>query len=49
MLWFVWYYDDVSATDINLVVSADNFDEAIKKARDVDERFCCAKLMKEVE
>lgn len=49
MLWFVWYYDDIGNVDVDLIVSADSFDEAIEKARHVDKRFRCAKLIKEVE
>lgn len=44
MTWKVWYYDD--GIEITMYVTADSFDGAIALARQFDDRYCCAQVVR---
>ena len=49
MIWKVWYcyLQDGWIKENVINIKADNYDEAISKARKFDKRYCCAQVVKE--
>lgn len=45
MIWKVWFDGDQYQNVLYII--ADSFDEAIKEARKLDNRYCCAQVVKE--
>ena len=43
MTWQVWFDSDECQNVLYII--ADSFDEAIKEARKLDDRYCCAQVV----
>lgn len=48
MKWEAWYYDYINGNKKTYIyVEADSFDEAIAKARKIDDRYCAGQVVNE--
>lgn len=48
MKWEAWYYDYINGNKKTYIyVEADSFDEAIAKARKLDDRYCAGQVVSE--
>ena len=45
MTWQVWFEGNECQNVLYIIT--DSFDEAIAKARNLDQRYCCAQVVKE--
>ena len=46
MIWKVWFIS-ILGDEVYTWVEADSFDEAIAKARKIDDRYCAGQVVKE--